>query len=116
MTRLLTLTGAGGCGKTRLALKVARDLVGAYPDGVWLVSLAPLSEPELVPQAVAQALGVREQPGRALLETLKDTLRPRKMLLVVDNCEHLLEAVVGLVDALLDSCPPCGSSPPAERR
>ena len=105
MTRLLTLTGAGGCGKTRLALKVARDLVGAYPDGVWLVDLAPLSEAEMVPQAVAQALGVREQTGRALLETLKDTLRSRKMLLVVDNCEHLVEAVVGVVDTLLDSCP-----------
>src|SRR5215217_6592299 len=74
MTRLLTLTGAGGCGKTRLA------------------------------QAVAQALGVREQPGRPLVQTLKDTARSRKMLLVVDNCEHLVEAVVGLVDSLLDSC------------
>jgi len=105
MTRLLTLTGAGGCGKTRLAVEVASDLVGAYPDGVWLVDLAPLSEAELVPQAVAQALVVREQPGQALLETLKNTLRPRKMLLVVDNCEHLVEAVVGLVDSLLDSCP-----------
>src|SRR5215218_6543617 len=104
MTRLLTLTGAGGCGKTRLALEVARDLVGAYPDGVWLVDLAPLSEAELVPQAVAQALGVREQPGRPLVQTLKDTARSRKMLLVVDNCEHLVEAVVGLVDSLLDSC------------
>jgi DNA-binding SARP family transcriptional activator len=105
MTRLLTLTGAGGCGKTRLALKVASDLAGAYPEGVWLVDLAPLSEAELVLQAVAQALGVREQPGRALLETLKDTLRTKMTLLVVDNCEHLMEAVVGLVDALLDSCP-----------
>jgi predicted ATPase/DNA-binding SARP family transcriptional activator len=104
MTRLLTLTGAGGSGKTRLTLKVARDLVGAYPEGVWLVDLAPLSEAELVPQAVAQAVGVREQPGRALLETLKGTLRSRKILLVVDNCEHLVEAVVGLVDALLDCC------------
>jgi len=104
MTRLLTLTGAGGCGKTRLAVEVARDLVGTYPNGVWLVGLAPLSEAELVPQAVAQALGVREQPHRPLLETLKDTLRSRKMLLVLDNCEHLLEAVVGLVDALLDCC------------
>jgi predicted ATPase/DNA-binding SARP family transcriptional activator/DNA-binding CsgD family transcriptional regulator len=105
MTKLLTLTGAGGCGKTRLALKVASDLMGAYPDGAWLVDLAPLSEGELVPQAVAQALGVPEQPGRPLLETLKDALRSRKMLLVVDNCEHLIEAVVGLVDSLLDSCP-----------
>jgi predicted ATPase/DNA-binding SARP family transcriptional activator/DNA-binding CsgD family transcriptional regulator len=105
MTGLLTLTGAGGCGKTRLALEVARDLVGAYPDGVWLVELAPLSDPTLIAQAVAQALSVREQPGRALLETLKDTLRTKKILLVVDNCEHLVEAVVHLVDALLSSCP-----------
>ena len=96
MTKLLTLKGAGGCGKTRLAVEVARDLVGAYPEGVWLVDLAPLSEAELVPQAVAQALGVREQPGRPLLETLEDTLRSRKLLLVVDNCEHLVEAVIGL--------------------
>jgi predicted ATPase/DNA-binding SARP family transcriptional activator/DNA-binding NarL/FixJ family response regulator len=105
MTRLLTLTGAGGSGKTRLALKVARELAGAYPEGAWLVELAPLSEGELVPQAVAQALGVREQPGRPLLETLEDVLRSMKMLLVLDNCEHLMEAVVSVVDALLDTCP-----------
>jgi predicted ATPase/DNA-binding SARP family transcriptional activator/DNA-binding CsgD family transcriptional regulator len=105
MTRLLTLTGVGGSGKTRLALKVASDLAGAYPDGAWLVELAALSEGELVPQAVAEAVGVREQPGRSLTETLKDALRVRKMLLVVDNCEHLIEAVVRLFDALLDSCP-----------
>ena len=92
MTRLLTLTGVGGSGKTRLAIKVASDLAGAYPDGAWLVELAALSEGELVPQAVAKALGVREQPGRPLTETLKDALRARKMLLVVDNCEHLIEA------------------------
>jgi non-specific serine/threonine protein kinase len=113
MTRLLTLTGVGGCGKTRLGLEVASDLVGAYPDGVWLVELAPLSDPTLIAQAVAQALSVREQPGRALLQTLEDTLRTKKMLLVLDNCEHLMEAVVRLVDALLDSCPDlCVSSPP----
>jgi non-specific serine/threonine protein kinase len=69
------------------------------------VDLAPISEADLVPQAVAQALGVREEPGRPLIQTLKDTLRSRKLLLVVDNCEHLVEAVVGLVDSLLDSCP-----------
>ena len=104
MTRLLTLTGVGGSGKTRLAIKVASDLAGAYPDGAWLVELAALSEGELVPQAVAKALGVREQSGRPLTETLKDALRARKMLLVVDNCEHLIEAVVHLVDALLETC------------
>ena len=105
MTRLLTLTGVGGSGKTRLALEVASDLVGAYPDGAWLVELAVLSDPALMPQAVAKALGVREQPGRPLVETLKDVLRSRKMLLVMDNCEHLIEAAVRLVDALLDSSP-----------
>ena len=105
MTRLLTLTGVGGSGKTRLAFEVASDLAVAYPDGAWLVELAALSEVELVPQAVAQALEVREQPGRPLTETLEDNLRARKMLLVIDNCEHLIEAVVCLVDALLDSCP-----------
>ncbi len=105
MTRLLTLTGVGGSGKTRLALKVASDLAGAYPDGAWLVELAALSEPELVPQAVARALSVREQPNRPLVETLEDALRARKMLLVFDNCEHLIEAVARLVDVLLGTCP-----------
>jgi predicted ATPase/DNA-binding SARP family transcriptional activator/DNA-binding CsgD family transcriptional regulator len=105
MTSLLTLTGAGGCGKTRLALEVARDLVGAFPDGVWLVELAPLSEPALLAQAVAQAVGVREQPGRSLTQTLQNALRVKKTLLIVDNCEHLVGAVVGLIDALLDHCP-----------
>jgi predicted ATPase/DNA-binding SARP family transcriptional activator/DNA-binding CsgD family transcriptional regulator/Tfp pilus assembly protein PilF len=104
MTRLLTLTGAGGSGKTRLALEVARDLVGAYADGVWLVELAGLSEPDLVPQAVAGALGVSEQPGQPLTSTLIDVLRTKQMLLVLDNCEHLVEAAAQLVDVLLDSC------------
>jgi DNA-binding SARP family transcriptional activator len=105
MTRLLTLTGSGGCGKTRLALEVARDLVGAYPDGVWLVELAGLSEGNLVPQAVAAALGVAEQPGRSITDVLVGTLREKRLLLVLDNCEHLIEAAARLVDALLDSCP-----------
>jgi predicted ATPase/DNA-binding CsgD family transcriptional regulator len=105
MTRLLTLSGAGGSGKTRLALEVARDLVGAYPDGVWMVELAPLSEEALVPQAVAKALKVPEQPGRELTEALVDALREKRLLLVLDNCEHLIEAAAQLADALLSSCP-----------
>ena len=104
-TRLLTLTGAGGSGKTRLALEVARDLIEAYPDGVWLVELAPLSEEALVPKAVAEALEVPERPGEPLTDTLADVLGDRQLLLVVDNCEHLVGAAAGLVDRLLDSCP-----------
>ncbi|MDQ3238287.1 MAG: tetratricopeptide repeat protein [Actinomycetota bacterium] len=105
MTRLLTLTGAGGSGKTRLALEVARDLVGAYPDGVWLVQLAGLSEGELVPHAVAGVLRIRERPGQPVTDTLAETLPGKDMLLVLDNCEHLVGAAARLVDALLDSCP-----------
>jgi predicted ATPase/class 3 adenylate cyclase/Tfp pilus assembly protein PilF len=104
-TRLLTLTGPGGTGKTRLALQVAADLLGEYPDGVWLVELAALVEPALVPQAVASALGVREEPGRTLTETLADSLRPKQLLLVLDNCEHLVAASATLAHALLRACP-----------
>ena len=104
MTRLLTLTGTGGSGKTRFALEIARDLLGAYPDGVWMVELAPLSEPRLVSQEIASTLKIREQPGRPLVDTLVDALRNRKMLLVVDNCEHLIDACASLVDTLLDAC------------
>jgi predicted ATPase/DNA-binding SARP family transcriptional activator/DNA-binding CsgD family transcriptional regulator len=105
MTRLLTLTGAGGSGKTRLALEVARDLVGAYPDGVWLAELAPLSEGRLVPQAVAKAVEVSEHSGRSLADALVEALRAKEMLLVLDNCEHLVEAAARLASMLLDSCP-----------
>jgi predicted ATPase/DNA-binding SARP family transcriptional activator/DNA-binding CsgD family transcriptional regulator len=105
MTRLLTLTGAGGSGKTRLALKVAGDLVGVYPDGLWLVELAALLEPGLLPQEVAKALGVRELPGRPLTDTLVDALRDKEVLVVMDNCEHLVDTCACLVDALLASCP-----------
>src|SRR5262245_15105508 len=87
---LLTLTGAGGCGKSRLALQVAADLVELYPNGVWLVELAALSDPALVPQTVATALGVHEVPGRPLTQTLIDYLRAKQVLLLLDNCEHLL--------------------------
>ena len=105
MTRLLTLSGAGGSGNTRLALEVARELVGAYPDGVWLVELAPLTEGVLVPQAVAETLKVPERPGRPLIEALVDDLRKKRLLLVLDNCEHLIEEAAQLADALLSACP-----------
>jgi DNA-binding SARP family transcriptional activator len=105
MTRLLTLTGAGGCGKTRLALEVSRDLVRAYPDGVWLVELASLSEGELVPKALAEAIGIPEQPGRPITEVLVSSMRHKEQLVVMDNCEHLIEATARLVDTLLDACP-----------
>jgi predicted ATPase/DNA-binding SARP family transcriptional activator/DNA-binding CsgD family transcriptional regulator len=104
MTRLLSLTGVGGSGKTRLALEVAKDLVGAYPDGVWLVELASLSEGDLVPQAVAKAVGVLERPSQPLADTLAEYLRAKSVLLVVDNCEHLADSAADLLDTLLDSC------------
>ena len=104
-TRLLTLTGSGGCGKTRLALAAASELVESFVDGVWLVTLAPLADPSLVSQAVASVLDAREQPGCSLTETLSNYLRYKKMLLVWDNCEHLIEACAGLAETLLRSCP-----------
>jgi predicted ATPase/class 3 adenylate cyclase len=104
-TRLLTLTGAGGCGKTRLAVQAAADLVDGYADGAWLVELAPLADPDLVPQTVATALGVREQPGQPVLSTLLAALKPRRLLLALDNCEHLLDACARLADAVLRGCP-----------
>jgi len=103
--RLLTLTGSGGVGKTRLGLRVAGELVEAYPDGVWLVELAAIGDPTLVPQATASALGAREQPGRSLQDTLIDVLRPRTCLLLLDNCEHLVAACAALADGLLRACP-----------
>src|SRR4051794_14370138 len=92
----MTLTGAGGSGKTRLALEVARDLIDAYPDGVWLVELAPLSEEALVPKAVAEALGVPQRPREPIADTLVEVLGDRQLLLLVDNCEHLIEAGGGV--------------------
>jgi non-specific serine/threonine protein kinase len=104
-TRLLTLTGVGGSGKTRLAIEAARARLRQHPDGTWLVELAALADPSLVPHAVATALGVREAPGRPVLETLRDHLRPRAALLVLDNCEHLVAACAELAEALLHAGP-----------
>jgi predicted ATPase/class 3 adenylate cyclase len=103
--RLTTLVGAGGVGKSRLALQVGADLLDRYADGVWLVELAPLSDPTLVPQAVGQALGLRDEAGRSLVQSLVDYLKPKTVLLLLDNCEHVLTASASLVESLLRACP-----------
>jgi predicted ATPase len=103
--RLVTLTGTGGCGKTRLALQVAARRRDACPAGVWLVDLAPVGDPELVPQTAANTLGLKEEPGRPIPATLAAHLHAKRLLLVLDNCEHLLPACASLVDTLLRSCP-----------
>nr|BAL59164.1 adenylate/guanylate cyclase [Candidatus Acetothermum autotrophicum] len=104
-TRLLTLTGSGGCGKTRLALQVAADLLEEYPDGVWFVEFTVLTDPALVPSTVAATLGIHEEPGRPALLTLAEALKPRTLLLILDNCEHLVGACAQLAETLLRSCP-----------
>jgi predicted ATPase/class 3 adenylate cyclase len=104
-TRLLPLTSSGGTGKTRLSLAVAAELSDIYPDGIWLVELAPLTDPSLVPQTIASALHLHEEPDRAILATLTDYLRDKQLLLVLDNCEHLIAACAGLADALLHAAP-----------
>jgi predicted ATPase len=103
--RVVTLTGVGGCGKTRLALAVGARLVGSFQDGVWLVTLAPLADPNLVPSAVASALGVHERSGRSVLEALVAHLARRQLLLILDNCEHLAEACAQLASTLVQRCP-----------
>ena len=104
-SRLLTLTGMGGTGKTRLALQAAANMLTGEGDGAWLVELAPLSDPVLVPQAVAQVLGVREEPGAPLGRTLTEALKAKRLLLVLDNCEHVLGACAALASDLLAACP-----------
>jgi len=99
--RLLTLTGAGGVGKTRLALQVAAEVLGNYSGGAWFIDLAPLHDGAFVPTAVAEVLAVNEEPPRPLVATLADVLGARSVLLVLDNCEHLVAACAELVDCLL---------------
>ena len=103
-TRLLTLTGPGGCGKTRLARETAFEVASSFEDGVWWVGLASLSDPTLVAQEVAQVLGVCAVPGRSSAEALVEDLEHKSVLLILDNYEHLIEECASLVDTLLRSC------------
>lgn len=103
--RLVTLLGMGGLGKTRLSLQVAAELLAEYPDGAWFLDLSPLSEPGLVVEEAARLLKVREEAGRPLLQTLCDQVRGRRLMLVIDNCEHLVAASAALAHALLRAAP-----------
>jgi predicted ATPase/DNA-binding CsgD family transcriptional regulator len=103
--RAVTLCGSGGIGKTRLALRVLAGLTEDFPDGVWFIELGDLRQPELVVSRVASVIGVEEEPGRPLLDTLADALRPRRLLLALDNCEHLIDSCARLCHRLLASSP-----------
>jgi predicted ATPase/class 3 adenylate cyclase len=103
--RLLTLLGMGGLGKTRLSLQIAADGLEAYPDGVWFVDLAPIRDPSLVASVAAQTLGVQEEPGRSITQTLSTHLRQLAVLIILDNCEHLVGACADLANALLRAAP-----------
>ena len=104
-SRLITIVGPGGIGKSRLALQVAADALDGAGDGAWLVELAPVADPELVARTVAAVLGVHEEPGRPMLDTLVDTVGDRYLLVILDNAEHVLGAAAKLADAVMRSCP-----------
>ena len=103
--RLLTLTGTGGAGKTRLALQAAAEVIEQFEHGVWFVELAPLTDGGLVEQEIAAALGLREEGEKRLRQTLTDALRPKSLLLILDNCEHLIDTCARLAETLLRACP-----------
>jgi predicted ATPase/class 3 adenylate cyclase/DNA-binding CsgD family transcriptional regulator len=104
-SQLVTLTGAGGVGKTRLAVQIATQAADEYGDGVWFVDLAPITDPDVVPVAVMRALGLSDQPGRSIMDALLSFIGERRMLVVLDNCEHLLGACATLIAAMVGSCP-----------
>ena len=104
-TRLVLLRGTGGIGKTRLALQLAARAIDDYPDGVWFIDLAPITDPQLVAKAVAQTLGAMEVGSESLAQTLCSYLRPMQLLLILDNCEHLVDACATLTDAMLRAAP-----------
>jgi predicted ATPase len=103
--RLVTLTGAGGVGKTRLALQLAADVTGEFDGGVWYVDLAPITDPDVVPVAMLRALDVGDQPGRSTMDALLGFVGDQGMLIVLDNCEHLLDGCASLMVAVLGACP-----------
>lgn len=103
--RLLTITGPGGIGKTRLSLQIAANVLDRHPDGVWFVDLAPLADAKLVPRAVAEVLGLREEEESRLVESMSAQVADRKLILVLDNCEHVVEACAGLVASMLARAP-----------
>ena len=104
-SRLVTLVGVGGTGKTRLEVQAAIEGLDRYRDGAWLVELAPVADPELVVGEIGRALGVQQQPGQQPIETIVDHLRSKELLLILDNCEHLIGAAADATDRLLGSCP-----------
>ncbi|MEZ4709353.1 MAG: hypothetical protein R3A44_19245 [Caldilineaceae bacterium] len=104
-SRLITLTGVGGCGKTRLALQTAQLLSATFADGVWLADLTSLRDPDLMPQLIAQTLGVRQAPDQPVLASLLSFLQPKQMLLVLDNCEHLIASCAQLAQQMLSQAP-----------
>ena len=104
-SRLVTLAGVGGIGKTRLSLQVGQKALSDYPDGVWFIPLDSLSDPALVPQTVAQIFNIRESQNQPVVETLKRVLHQKTALLIIDNCEHLLDACAHLIKDLLSYCP-----------
>ena len=103
--RLVTLTGSGGTGKTRLSLYVAADLLEKFDHGVWFIELAPLADPDLIPQTILSAIGIVEQPGKMALDVLKEYLHEKQALIVLDNCEHLVSASAQVVNTLLNAAP-----------
>jgi len=103
--RLVTLTGSGGTGKTRLSLQVAAELLEKFDHGVWFIELAPLTDPHLIPQTILSAIGIQEQQGKTPLETLKEYLHEKQILIVLDNCEHLVSASAQVANTLLNAAP-----------
>jgi len=104
-THMLTLIGPGGTGKTRLSIQVANDVLNQYPDGVWMVDLAPILDPNLVPRTTAISIGLRQEPKRPVIDMLCDYLAKKKVLLILDNCEHLVDACAQMSNRILRAAP-----------